>query len=381
MNSQSKKVAHLATPPIRGRHRRGGRRYGGARPFIWSVILCAEPMPELPMPLPSRELMRLNWTRDALDDPQVELESASADASFRSYWRALSDGQSWIVMDAPPDREDIRPWLDIAGRLNGAGLHAPQIRAADAEAGFVLMSDLGGRLYLPELNELSADALYGDALDALLRMQAGIDAADLPPYDEQRLVNEMELLPEWFLQRHLGFTPDCGEWDVIETAFRALTDNASRQEQVFVHRDYHSRNLLLTAENNPGILDFQDAVRGPITYDLVSLLRDCYIAWPDARVYDWVESYRLRLLGAGLTRVDAETFRHGFDLMGLQRHIKVLGIFCRLWYRDGKAAYLKDLPLVWRYTREVGARHPETAPLIALIERALGARDITLPSA
>jgi aminoglycoside/choline kinase family phosphotransferase len=333
------------------------------------------------MPLPSREQARLHWARAALLDPAATLESASADASFRSYWRSQSGGRTWIVMDAPPDREDIRPWLDIAGRLAGAGLHAPEIRAADPEQGFVLMSDLGGRLYLPELDESSADALYGDALDALLRMQADVDASDLPPYDEQRLVNEMELLPEWFLQRHLGFTPDCGQWDVIELAFRALADNALQQEQVFVHRDYHSRNLLVCPEHNPGILDFQDAVRGPVTYDLVSLLRDCYIEWPEERVFAWAEAYRLRLVGAGLTRVDAATFRRGFDLMGLQRHIKVLGIFCRLWYRDGKAGYLRDLPLVWSYTRRVGLRHPETAPLIALLEQALGERDITLPSA
>jgi aminoglycoside/choline kinase family phosphotransferase len=333
------------------------------------------------MPLPSRELARLNWTRDALDDPTATLARASADASFRSYWRTDSGSHTWIVMDAPPDREDIRPWLDIAQRLNAAGLHAPQIRAADAESGFVLMSDLGHRLYLPELNPESADALYGDALAALQRMQTQIDSSDLPPYDEQRLVAEMELLPEWFLKRHLGHTPECEEWDVIESAFRALVDNAQRQEQAFVHRDYHSRNLLIIDDNNPGILDFQDAVRGPITYDLVSLLRDCYIAWPDEQVYRWAEQHRLQLVGAGLTQVDAATFRRGFDLMGLQRHIKVLGIFCRLWYRDGKAGYLQDLPLVWRYTREIGLRYAETAPLIALIERVLGARDITLPLA
>jgi aminoglycoside/choline kinase family phosphotransferase len=333
------------------------------------------------MPLPSRELARLNWTRTALDDPSASLERASADASFRSYWRTHSGEQTWIVMDAPPNQEDIRPWLDVARRLNDVGLHAPQIRAADPESGFVLMSDLGGRLYLPQLNQQTADALYGDALDALLVMQTSINSSDLPPYDEQRLVNEMELLPEWFLQRHLGFTPDCGEWDVIEVAFRALAQNAQRQEQAFVHRDYHSRNLLVCEDNSPGILDFQDAVHGPITYDLVSLLRDCYIAWPDDQVYRWVESYRLRLVGAGITQVDADTFRRGFDLMGLQRHIKVLGIFCRLWYRDGKAGYLGDLPLVWRYTREVGQRYGETAPLIELLERALGQRDITLPLA
>ncbi|MFA6986144.1 MAG: phosphotransferase [Arenimonas sp.] len=333
------------------------------------------------MPLTSRERSRLTWTRLVLDDPTLDLERASADASFRSYWRTQSGGQTWIVMDAPPEQEDIRPWLDIAQRLNAAGLHAPHVHAADAELGFVLMSDLGGRLYLPELNQGSAKSLYGDALDALLVMQTKIDSSDLPPYDEQRLVAEMELLPEWFLQRHLGYTPECEEWDVIESAFRALVDSAQRQEQVFVHRDYHSRNLLICESNNPGILDFQDAVRGPITYDLVSLLRDCYIAWPDEDVYRWAEEYRLKLVAAGVTQVDAATFRRGFDLIGLQRHIKVLGIFCRLWYRDGKRGYLNDLPLVWQYTKQIGSRYEETAPLIALIERILGDRDITQPLA
>jgi len=333
------------------------------------------------MSLPSREQARLAWARNALGDDAARLERASADASFRSYWRTVSGDRSWIVMDAPPDREDIGPWLDIAARLVKAGLHAPQVRAADAAEGFVLMADLGDRLYLPELDDARADALYADALDALLVMQAKVPAADLPAYDEPRLVAEMELMPEWFLQRHLGFDTQCDDWDVVELAMRALVDNALRQEQVFVHRDYHSRNLLVCPGANPGILDFQDAVRGPITYDLVSLLRDCYIRWPEDRVQAWAEGYRQRLVQAGLTHVDAATFRRGFDLMGLQRHLKVLGIFCRLWYRDGKAGYLKDLPLVWDYTRSVGLRYPETAPMIALIERAIGERDLTLPSA
>ncbi len=333
------------------------------------------------MTLPTRELERLAWTREALGDEGVQLTSASADASFRSYWRAQSGGRSWIVMDAPPNREDIGPWLDIAARLCRVGLNAPAIRAADAEQGFVLMSDLGERLYLPELQAGGADALYADALAALLVMQTRADCDGLPQYDAGRLLAEMELMPQWLLQRHLGWTPDCDQWDVIELAFRELAANAIRQEQVFVHRDYHSRNLLVVPTGNPGIIDFQDAVRGPVTYDLVSLLRDCYIEWPAQRVHEWAESYRLHLVEAGLTRVDAATFRRGFDLMGVQRHIKVLGIFCRLWYRDGKAGYLQDLPLVWRYTCDVGRQYPETAPLIDLIERALGERDIRLPSA
>jgi hypothetical protein len=333
------------------------------------------------MTLPSRAGQRLDWTRSALNDTHADLERASADASFRSYWRTQSQGRTWIVMDAPPDKEDIRPWLDVAARLNAAGLHAPEIRASDAELGFVLMADLGNRLYLPELNETSVGGLYADALDALLAMQTRVDTSGLPAYDEARLVAEMELMPEWFLQRHLGFTPECEQWDVIESAFRALEKSARAQPQAFVHRDYHSRNLLIVPERNPGILDFQDAVVGAVTYDLVSLLRDCYVAWPEAQVHAWVESYRQRLQSAGIAVADAERFRRDFDLMGLQRHIKVLGIFCRLWYRDGKAGYLNDLPLVWRYTREVGVRHPETAELVALIEGAIRGRDLTRPLA
>ena len=330
-----------------------------------------------PMNTTDRQLARCQWARTALNQPDAVLEPASADASFRSYWRVRDGGTHWIVMDAPPAQEDIRPWLDVAARLSAAGLHVPQVRHADAEHGFVLMSDLGNALMLPALNANSVDALYGNALDALLVMQTCAEVTGLPHYDEPRLVSEMELMPTWFLQRHLGVTPECEDWDIIESAFRALLGNAAAQPQVFVHRDFHSRNLMIGTGNDPGIIDFQDAVRGPISYDLVSLLRDCYIAWPEERVYAWVEAYRQRALAAGLTDVNGATFRRWFDLMGLQRHLKVLGIFCRLWYRDGKRAYLDDLPLVWRYARDVGRQYDATAPLITLLERAIGGRDLS----
>ena len=331
------------------------------------------------MTLPDRAELRLQWTRQALGDGSASLRRASNDASFRSYWRTTSAGREWIVMDAPPDREDIRPWLDVAQRLGRAGLHVPEIQAADPQRGFVLMEDLGDRILLPELNRTNADRLYGQAMDALLAMQQHADTTGLPDYDEARLAAEMELMPEWFLKRHLGFTPGCEQWDVVESAFRALVTSAQAQPQVFVHRDYHSRNLLVTERDPPGVIDFQDAVRGPVTYDLVSLLRDCYIEWPEAQVQAWVGEYRDKLAAAGFKVPDEETFLRAFDLMGLQRHIKVLGIFCRLWYRDGKAGYLQDLPLVWKYTREVGRRHAETAPLVELLEAAIGDRDITVP--
>lgn len=321
------------------------------------------------------------FVANATGDTAVEPTPASADASFRSYWRVrLSDKSTRIVMDAPPGKEDVRPWIDIAHRLRKAGIHAPAVFAEDIDQGFLLLEDLGSRTYLPELTDDTVDALYAEALASLERMQRDADTAELSVYDESRLVAEMELMPEWFLKRHLGHTPTCDEWDVIELAFRQLTDNARRQPQVFVHRDYHSRNLLILERDGPGVIDFQDAVSGPVTYDLVSLLRDCYIAWPAERVERWVDGYRQRLARAGLAEADARTFRRWFDLMGLQRHIKVLGIFCRLWYRDGKSTYLNDLPLVWRYASNVMAAYPEFHALRESLARHLGERDLTHPA-
>jgi aminoglycoside/choline kinase family phosphotransferase len=358
---------------------------------------------------PRAEALR-KFVHATLADAVHDIRPASADASFRSYWRVTGNGPTRIVMDAPPGKEDIAPWLDVAARLRQAGVHAPEVFAVDPGQGFVLMEDLGTRTYLPELEDASVDALYADALDALLRMQSTVDVAGLPPYDRGRLVAEMELLPEWFLRRHLGFAPECDEWDVIEAAFTFLVHAAQEQPRAFVHRDFHSRNLLICRDSgsgigdsdeqvarkpvqspgvapgmisSPGIIDFQDAVIGPVTYDLVSLLRDCYIEWEAERVDGWVEAHRLRLRHAHLlgTDVDATRFRRWFDLTGLQRHIKVLGIFCRLWYRDGKAQYLADLPLVWRYALDVARRYPELAAFAVLLERALGGRDITQPRA
>ena len=306
---------------------------------------------------------------------------ASIDASFRSYWRVSDGTASWIVMDAPPDKDDIAPWLDVDARLRAAGLNAPDVLATDREHGWVLMSDLGTRTFLPELNTDSVDALYADACAALLRMQTLTDTKGLPDYDRTRLVTEMELLPEWFIQRHLGYVLSCEEWDILEAAFTRLVHSAQEQPQRFVHRDFHSRNLMIVTGDNPAIIDFQDAVRGPITYDLVSLLRDCYIQWPAAQVDAWVQDYRQRLVAAGVTNADAAVFKRWFDWMGLQRHLKVLGIFCRLWYRDGKAAYLRNLPLTLHYVLDVADRYADFADLAALLRRAIGARDITQPQA
>jgi aminoglycoside/choline kinase family phosphotransferase len=325
----------------------------------------------------------------ALDNTDFSLAPASADASFRSYWRVSAGARSLIVMDAPPDKENLAAWLDIDARLRAAGLNAPEIFAADRSQGFVLMSDLGVRTYLPELDAVSVGPLYADAFDALQRMQTGVDTRDLPAYDRALLVSELERMPEWFLERHLGFTPSCDEWDVIEAAFTRIVESALEQPQCFVHRDYHSRNLMIVQGgkpgiiapglSSPGIIDFQDAVIGPLTYDLVSLLRDCYIEWPMAQVDTWVEQYRRRLVAAGATQAGGAQFRRWFDLMGLQRHLKVLGNFTRLWYRDGKPQYLTDLPLTLRYVLAAAERNAEFTELAVLLHRAVGTREIRAP--
>ena len=315
----------------------------------------------------------------------VTFTPASADASFRSYWR-VDDGKiTRIVMDAPPDKEDIRPWLLLSQRLQRAGLYTPHVHAVDYAQGFVLMEDLGTRLYLDELNAVRADAarvdaLYADACEALLTFTR-VDAGDLPRFDDAFMRTELELMPTWLLERHLHYALSCDDWDVVEAAFTLLIRELRAQPQGFMHRDFHSRNLMRVKHNNPGIIDFQGAMRGPIAYDLASLLRDCYIAWPAERVDAWVEGHRQRLVAARACDADAATFRRWFDLAGLQRHLKVLGIFCRLNYRDGKAGYLADLPLVLDYVLRVARGYAEFAALAVLIENAVGARDITEPAA
>lgn len=327
-----------------------------------------------------RAAQRLAFAREALGDPHARLMPASSDASFRSYWRTQGAAPSRIVMDAPPDKEDLGPFLDVAQRLATTGILAPDIIECDLEHGFLLLSDLGSRPLLPELDAARVDAHYGAAMDILLRMQHGVSTKGLPRYDEARLVAEMELMPTWFLRRHLGLTPECEDWDIVESAFRALLDSAAAQPQCFVHRDYHSRNLMLQEDGRLAVIDFQDAVLGPASYDLVSLLRDCYIEWPDVRVERWVEDYRMRLSESGAAVPGPARFLRAFDLMGLQRHIKVLGIFCRLCYRDGKPGYLGDLPRVWRYVRRIGARHPETAALVKRLDEWIGPRDLSQPN-
>jgi hypothetical protein len=304
------------------------------------------------------------WVFEDLGFAGGRIEPASADASFRRYFRVTREQNTYIVMDAPPEKEGLGPFLSVARALLGIGLNVPVVLAKDPARGFLLLSDLGRRQYLDELAEATVEGLYADALDALSVMQAADRGAagDLPPYSRALLMREMELMPEWFLGRHLGVRISAAERGMLDRLFETLAQSALTQPAAFVHRDYHSRNLLVTADNNPGILDFQDAVWGPVTYDLVSLLKDCYVAWPAPRVSAWALQYRGRLLAKGFPlNLSQAEFMHGFDLVGLQRHIKVLGIFSRLYYRDGKAQYLKDLPRVLEYTRDAAAAYAETA--------------------
>ena len=313
------------------------------------------------------------WLAEVLGRDDFALAPASADASFRRYLRVAVGGDTWILMDAPPEHEDCRPFVQVAALLAAAGVRVPEVRAADLEHGLLLLDDLGSELYLAHLDDAGADRLYEDALRALVRMQRDVPADALPPYDAGRLRDEMALFPDWLLARHLEAPPDGAERATLGAAFDFLVEAAQAQAQVFVHRDYHSRNLMLLAERNPGVLDFQDAVRGPLTYDLVSLLRDAYVAWPEPRVRGWVERYRRLAVESGLAGVpDAGALLRDFDLMGVQRHLKVAGIFARLFHRDGKPGYLADIPLVLDYLLRVAARYPELAPLVALCE----ARDL-----
>jgi hypothetical protein len=305
-----------------------------------------------------------DWLTSELDFRLVRLEPASADASFRRYFRVwCADGTTRVVMDAPPDKEDVAPFLKVAALLAACDVHVPHIHAADATRGLVLLEDLGSDVYLTQLRAGGdADALYGDAFEALLRIQLrGREAArQLPAYDRAVLEREMALMPEWFCARHLQLTLDDADRSVLAESFDFLTVEALAQPLVLVHRDYHSRNLMRLPSRNPGIIDFQDALAGAVGYDLVSLLKDCYIDWPRARVEHWVSAYRARLgVAGGLAGSSEREFLRWFDLIGLQRHIKVLGIFARLWYRDRKSAYLPDLPRTLEYVLDAARRHVE----------------------
>ncbi|MBK4733717.1 aminoglycoside phosphotransferase family protein [Noviherbaspirillum pedocola] len=298
------------------------------------------------------------------------LRAASSDASFRRYFRVdAADGASYIVMDAPPPQEDVRPFIHVAEVFGGAGVSVPKVLAEDRERGFLLLSDLGNTTYLHQLNADTAHKLYIDAIDALVVLQAQSQPDVLPEYDRALLLRELNLFPEWYVAKHRGATLNETQTAQLNKVFDTLLANNLAQAQVYVHRDYHSRNLMVLPRGNPGILDFQDAVYGPITYDLVSLLRDAYIQWDEEQVLDWAIRYWEKARRAGLpVPPDVDSFYRDFEFMGLQRHLKVLGIFARLYHRDGKAAYLDDIPLVMEYTRKTAGRYRELAPLIRILD-------------
>ncbi len=294
---------------------------------------------------------------------------ASADASFRRYFRITDAQNTYIIMDAPPEKEDCQPFIHIAKLLLGYGLNVPQILQQDLEQGFLLLSDLGNTVFLSELNQESVDEMYTSAMKPLLLMQKN-KAPDLPAYDEQLLLNELSLFPEWYLTKHLNINLTQEQNKILEQTFSQLINNALTQPQVCVHRDYHSRNLMVNNANPdaPGVIDFQDAVIGAVTYDLVSLLKDCYISWPRQQVENWVKYYHGEAESSGIIQnVSFDEFLRWFDLMGLQRHLKVAGIFSRLYHRDGKDGYLNDIPLTMDYIFDVLKRYPEFKPLQILL--------------
>ena len=310
---------------------------------------------------------RLQWARAALGDPQAQLQRASVDAGFRSYWRTQGDGPSRIVMDSPPGREDVRPWLRIRDLLEAGGVRVPRVLARDAEAGFLLLEDLGVPSLAQVIQADDADEWFEAAIGQLLRLQAIAPPAGMGRFDEALLQRDAGLFEEWFLQRHLGLALDCGQAEKLQLVQRRLMDNALAQASVLVHRDFMPRNLMPTRPE-PTVLDFQDCVRGPIAYDAISLFKDAFLSWPLARVDAWLAQYHQRAGQAGLPVPPLQRFLLDADWLGVQRHLKVLGIFARLHYRDGKPKYLADAPRFIAYLEEVLPRHAALQPLAELLE-------------
>jgi aminoglycoside/choline kinase family phosphotransferase len=345
----------------------------------------SSPAPAVTWSSPQRQAAFEQWLAPLVGPHGLQahtLAPASADASFRRYLRLQGARGSLIVMDAPPPQEDVRPFVDIAGRIAAAGLHGPEVLAADPAQGFLLLSDLGQRLYLQELQGATperADALMKDAVAALVQWQTRLDPAGLPAYDQALLQRELDLFPEWCVQREFGITWNDKQQAQWQRICQVLIDSALAQPRVAVHRDWMPRNLMVS-EPNPAILDFQDAVRGPVTYDVASLLRDAFISWEEAQEIDWAVRWWQQARTAGLlgeVHPMAQDFGEcwrALEWMGLQRHLKVLGIFCRLKHRDGKARYAEDLPRFFAYATKVALRYRPLAPLLPLIEPLSGQR-------
>ena len=309
-----------------------------------------------------------DWAARQLGGDSLDIAPASADASFRRYFRVTAKGRDYIVMDAPPAHEDCRPFIAVARLFGDAGVHVPRVLAQDLEQGFLLLTDLGNTTYLSALNDSTARELYLASNDALIRIQQASRPGVLPEYDRALLTRELMLFPDWYVTKHLGVAMQDEQKALLDSVFERLLANNLAQPQVYVHRDWHSRNLMVS-DPNPCILDFQDAVHGPITYDLASIYRDAYIQWDEEQQLDWVIRYWEKARAARLpVREDFGEFWRDFEWMGAQRHIKVLGIFARLYHRDGKDGYLKDMPLVMHYLRKVCERYDELKPLLFLLD-------------
>ena len=318
-----------------------------------------------------RKHHRQLWAETHSGDSECVLHPASEDASFRSYFRAISRGQSYILMDAPPKQENIIPFIKTQRLMYDVGLHVPTIHADDPDLGFMLLEDFGNRLYLDALSEDTVVSLYGDAIQCIHTMQQHIPTDNLPLYSEALLRSELQLFIDWFIVQHLGESVTEENQKYLDQLFDTLVNNALEQPQHFVHRDYHSRNLMVTKHNSPGILDFQDAILGPVTYDLVSLLRDCYIRWPHEQVFEWSEAFRQNYNSTHQQDISSEQWQRWFDLMGVQRHLKAIGIFCRLNYRDNKPNFLKDIVRTLDYVIEASKRQPHIGELQYLLDRLL----------
>lgn len=313
-----------------------------------------------------------DWLIETLETSDFILKPASEDASFRYYYRLTLDNKTFIVMDAPPDQEDCKPFIRVSKLLHACNVNVPIIHNMDLEQGFILLSDFGDDHYLNKLSNFTANNLYSDAIQTILSMQLSSDPKGLSKYNEALIRREMSLFTDWLLEKHLGIALDTDQTSAIDALFDLLVTNALEQPQVFVHRDFHSRNLMLTKEKNPGVIDFQDAVVGPITYDLVSLLKDCYIKWTKNEVNGWVNFYLNEFaMHDSKLDIDREQFQRWFDLMGVQRHLKASGIFARLSHRDDKHDFLKDIPRTLSYIVDLKSTYKELLPLCQLIETSI----------
>ena len=310
-----------------------------------------------------------NWLTEILGTSAFNLKPASGDASFRTYHRLFLKNKTFIVMDAPPEQENCKVFIKITKKLRACDVNVPIIHNVNIEQGFLLLSDLGNDLYLNKLNKSSIYELYSDALSTLVSIQVLVNVGGVDEYDKSLLISEMNLFREWLIEKHLNIKLSDSQVKILTTLFDLLVNNALQQPKVFVHRDFHSRNLMVTKENNPGVIDYQDAVYGPISYDLVSILKDCYIKWPKEEIDKWIDFYLNKLYEEKAQyRINRDEFVRWFDLMGVQRHLKASGIFARLSHRDGKHNFLEDIPRTLSYILDLKETYEELQPICIILE-------------